>query len=100
MASNADDTAIEKANWHWRNTMRPVRFFSYDARAAIPVFFLLFHFRVYMIVLTVMIIFFFHFLEKKGLTVPAAIRSVRVWLLGQKRPGWISMRHRRTKDYG
>lgn len=98
--STAEDTAIEKANWHWRNTMRPVRFFSYDARAAIPVFILLFHFRLYMIIFNIIVLLIFHILEKKGLTLPAALRALRVWLLGDKRPGWISLRHRQMKDYG
>ena len=100
MASNADDTAVEKANWHWRNSMRPVRFFSYDARAAIPVFMLLFHFRIYMIVFTIVVILIFHFLEKKGLTFPSALRALRVWLLGDSRPSWVSFRHRKMIDYG
>ena len=31
-----EDTIEERENWHWRNSMRPVRFFMMDARAAIP----------------------------------------------------------------
>jgi len=100
MASNADETAIEKANWHWRNSMRPVRFFSYDARAALPVFALLFYFRIHMVVITLVILLFFHYLEKKGLTFPAALRSMRVWILGNKRPGHTSLKYRRMIDYG
>ena len=26
----------EKMNWHWRNSMRVIRFFTFDARAALP----------------------------------------------------------------
>ncbi len=32
----------EKMNWHWRNSMRVVRFFAFDARAAFIGIFLLF----------------------------------------------------------
>ena len=35
----------EQVNWHWRNSMRPVRFFNFDVKAAIPLFFLLFYAR-------------------------------------------------------
>ena len=38
------DTLQEKVNWHWRNTMRPVRFLAFDARAALPLPLLLVHF--------------------------------------------------------
>jgi hypothetical protein len=40
-----EDTEEEKVNWHWRNSMRPVRFFGLDARASMPFFVLLVYFR-------------------------------------------------------
>ena len=100
MSRAADDTAIEKANWHWRFTMLRVRFFNYDARAALPCFILLFYFRPHMIVIVILNLLLFHFLEKKGLTFEAALRALRVWMVGNIRPSWISIRHRRMRDYG
>ena len=70
----AEDTQIEKANWHWRNSMRPVRFFNLDARAALPFIVLLFYLRPISIILTIIITMIFKYLEKKGLTFPAAMR--------------------------
>lgn len=97
---HAEDTQEERANWHWRNSMRPVRFFGLDARAAIPFFILLFHFRVVTLVLTIMITSVFVIMERRGLSFPSSLRAFRRWLLGQKRPGWISLRRRRMVDYG
>lgn len=95
-----EDIMRERANWHWRNTMRPVRFFNLDARAALPFFVLLVYFRPITIVLALITTVVFMQLEKRGLTVPAAMRALRVWVIGQKRPAWLSLRHRRLKDYG
>jgi intracellular multiplication protein IcmT len=98
--SSVEDTEVEKQNWHWRNTMRPVRFFNLDARAGLAFFILLFYFRIHTLILTIMITFLFRFLESKGLTFPASLRAFRVWFIGDGRPGLLSYRHRSMKDYG
>lgn len=90
----------EQLNWHWRNTMRPVRFFGFDVKAIIPFCMLLFYFRTTTIVLCVVVTLFFHILDKKGLTFPAALRSVRVILFGDIRYGQPKFRYRRMKDFG
>src|SRR5690606_10790559 len=95
-----EDTLEEKANWHWRNTMRPVRFFGLDARAAIPYFVLLVYARPITIFLTVTSTIVFIMLEKRGLSFDSALRALRNWLVGQKRPAWISLRRRRMLDFG
>lgn len=95
-----DDTIVEKANWHWRNTMRPARFFNLDARAALPFMLLLVYFRPVTLFLTVVVTAVFYYLETKGLTFPAALRALRVWFIGRDRPAWFSIRHRRMRDYG
>lgn len=100
MATAADDTAIEKQNWHWRNTMRPVRFFNMDARAGIPYFALLVYARPITFMFVIISTFIFKLMEKRGLTFPAALRALRVWMLGDFRPGWLSLRHRTLKDFG
>lgn len=98
--SQADDTVEEKANWHWRNTMRPARFFGLDARAAIPFLLLLVYFRPVTIFLAVVSTILFVSLEKRGLTFPSALRAFRSWLNGQERPAWVSSRRRRFIDNG
>ncbi len=95
-----EDTQEEKVNWHWRNSMRPVRFFAMDARAAIPWCVLLVYARPWTIFLTLVITVIFTSLEKRGLSFPDAMRALRSWFVGQNRPGWIQMRRRRFVDYG
>jgi intracellular multiplication protein IcmT len=89
-----------EGDWHWRNSMKPVRFFALDARVA--VFFMLFlvHMRLFTFGLFWVMCFLFWILERKGLTFDAAIRSARTWILGANRPGLLWHRKRRLTDYG
>ena len=68
MATAQDDLEAEKKNWHWRNSMRPVRFFNLDARCALPFFILLVYARPVTFALTLLIVLFFWLLERRGLT--------------------------------
>lgn len=95
-----EDTEEERANWHWRNSMRPVRFFGLDARAAIPFFILLFHFRLVTLFLTITLTMIFMFFERRGLAFNSALRAFRSWILGQKRPGWLSYARKKMVDFG
>ncbi|MFK7838995.1 MAG: IcmT/TraK family protein [Bdellovibrionales bacterium] len=94
------DNIQEKLNWHWRNTMQTVRFFAFDARAALPLPLLLVYFRWSTLILMLGTLFFFRFLEQKGLTVPSAIRSFRSWFVGANRPGWDGIRRKKFNDFG
>ena len=93
------DNIQEKLNWHWRNSMRPARFFGVDARAAIPFLVLLVYFRPVTLFITIMTVLVFQFLEKKGLTFPAALRNLRAWIVGVNRPGYLSPFHKKFEDY-
>jgi intracellular multiplication protein IcmT len=95
-----EDTQEEKVNWHWRNSMRPVRFFAMDVRAAIPWALLLVYARPWTILFAIITTIIFTSLEKRGLTFPDAMRALRSWFVGQKRPAWIQFRHRKFIDYG
>ena len=55
-------------SWHWRNSMKTVRFFMFDAKAAGPVFLFLMHARTWTLVLFIISLFVFWTLEKRGLT--------------------------------
>lgn len=90
----------DKLNWHWRNSMRTVRFFNFDARAAMPVPILLVYARLSTILLTIASLMFFRFLERKGLTFPAAIRTFRLWAVGVERPGHLGSQQKKFTDYG
>lgn len=96
----AEDTVDAKQDWHWRNSMRPVRFFMMDARAAIPFIFLLVYFRPITIFIAVVSTTVFYMMERQGRTFPSALRAFRSWLNGQQRPAWTSMRRRRFIDHG
>jgi intracellular multiplication protein IcmT len=95
-----EDTEEERANWHWRNSMRPVRFFTLDARAAIPFCIMLFHFRLVTLIFTISLTLIFMFLERRGLTFDASLRAFRSWFLGQKRSAWLSYHRKRMIDFG
>lgn len=100
MAETTEDVQIEKRNWHWRNSMRPARFFNLDARAGAPYVLLLFYIRPVTLFITAVLTILFIVLERRGLSFPAALRAFRCWMLGQRRPGWIGYRRRKMVDYG
>lgn len=87
-------------DYHWRNTMKPVRFFMLDARVAIFFMIFIFHMRVWTFGLFVVVGLFFWFLEKRGLGFGAAMRTFRTWILGRRRPAWLWIRKRKFHDYG
>jgi intracellular multiplication protein IcmT len=86
-------------NWHWRNTMKPVRFFIFDGRAGFFLFLFIVHARQSTLVLLCVVFAYFYILERKGLTFDAALRATRVWFIGPNRPGWIFTRKRKLVDY-
>lgn len=100
MAAQQIENLQEKMNWHWRNSMRTVRFLAFDARAALPLPLLLVYARLSTLLLLITSLLFFRFLERKGLTFPAAIRNFRSWVVGSHRPGWIGVQHKKFTDFG
>lgn len=89
----------DKVNWHWRNNMQPVRFFAVDARAAIPLPLLLVYFRLTTFLLALITLIIFDQLERRGLSFPAAVRTLRSWIIGKQRPGWYFFQKKRFLDY-
>lgn len=90
-AAKEIDLLEDKVNWHWRNSMQPVRFIMFDARAALPLPLLLVYFRLSTVILTIVFLMFFRYLERRGLTFPAALRNFRSWIVGKKRPGLVGV---------
>lgn len=86
--------------WHWRNTMKPARFFRLDARAGACWVLVLVHFRKWTILAALIISVVFVLLERRGLTFASAMRSLRVWLIGQYRPGVVWTSRRKFTDTG
>ena len=85
---------------HWRNTQRPARFFSMDARSISFLLVFLVHARIWTFVLAVVVMAIFAFLERRGLTFESALRSFRCNLLGKVRPANHRRAKRRWIDYG
>ncbi len=100
MASEQIDNIQDKLNWHWRNSMRTVRFLGFDARSALPIPLLLVYFRWSTVILTIITLLIFRHLERKGLTFPAALRNLRSWITGADRPALLRPFHRKFNDYG
>lgn len=86
--------------WHWRNTMKPVRFFIFDARAGIFCMLVLVHFRLWTLGVMFLFLAIFWAFERKGLSFAAALRALRVWMVGRYRPAWIYTRRRKLHDSG
>lgn len=90
----------DQLNWHWRNNMRTVRFFALDARASLCFMVLLVYARTSTLVLTFIVTMIFYWLEKKGMTFPAAMRALRLWFVGLNRPGHASAHRKNLIDRG
>jgi intracellular multiplication protein IcmT len=80
---------------HWRNTQRPVRFFSLDARSAIFILLFMVHISMWTGILAVAMMLVFWALERMGLTFSSALRAFRSFILGPLRPA----NHRRAVRY-
>ncbi len=92
--------AIEITTWHWRDTMRPARFFMFDGRVALFIVMILAHPRMYTLVIFVAFLFFFYMLERFGISFEAAMRRFRSFLCGNVRPAHIWTARRRMVDLG
>lgn len=84
---------------HWRDTMRPMRFFGIDARASAPLLLFIMKMELSTFMLAAGTAILFTVLERKGLTVPSAIRAGRAWVAGEVRPAIPWWERRRIVDY-
>ncbi len=90
----------DAGDWHWRNTMRPARFFAIDSRAALAVILVLVHFRLWTFVLGCLTMIGFWLAERAGYDFDAVLRRGRSFVIGPKRPAVVFGSKRRLKDYG
>lgn len=84
---------------HWRNTQKPARFFIFDARAFLAVMLFLVHMRLWTFILVILLMFVFWGLERFGLTFDSALRALRCWFLGIRRPATGRTGQRYWTDY-
>lgn len=85
---------------HWRDTARPVRFFTVDARASFPLLLALMHMRKWTLGFALVVIVIFFILERFGLTLPLAMRRLRLFFIGNKRPAMVKAKKRTFLDRG
>lgn len=85
---------------HWRNTARPPRFMSLDYRAGIFLILFMMHMRLWTFVLMILVFLILFFLERRGLTLPLAMRRLRVWVSGPIRPALARVHKRDMWDHG
>ena len=85
---------------HWRNSMKPARFFMLDARAAWPVLVMLLHMRIYTMIFALFVMAVFYLLEQRGLSFFSALRAFRVWIVTKKRPNYRPSDLTRMVDFG
>lgn len=70
----------------WRNSMLPVRIYLVDARALVPVMIFILQWRLSTLYVALTGVAVFAVLEWCGLTFPAALRTVRRFVVGRLRP--------------
>jgi len=87
------------ADLHWRNTMKPAQFFALDARSATPLALVLLHARGWTFALAIITIIIFAVAERRGLTFEAALRALRSWVVGNRRPAVVFTDKRRIIEY-
>jgi intracellular multiplication protein IcmT len=91
---------MTEVDTHWRNSGKPVRFFIVDARAFTATFFFLVHARPWTFALALFVMLVFWFMERRGLSFQASMRTFRSWILGTRRPANSRRSIRRWIDYG
>jgi len=75
----------------WRNTGQPVRLLMLDARACLPILCVMAYWSWTTLYVAIIGVLFFSAISFFGLTVPAAFRLVRRWVVGPVRtavPVW------------
>ena len=83
----------------WRDTMRPVRFYVFDARLLLFCVFWIFHPAWWTTLLLVAAAIAFRIAEARGYRFHASLRAVRCRLAGV-RPALHAWRARRFVDFG
>ncbi len=91
---------MAQSSSHWRNTARPARFFSVDARACLVVLLFIVHIRLWTLLLMIGVLVLCAIMERFGMTLPVAFRRVRLFFIGNYRPALVKAAERRFIDRG
>ena len=83
---------IVSANASWRDSARSARFWIFDAAAAFPLVFMLFHIEWWTFVLALSCMFFLKVLDYYGYKIIVFLRIIRNWVSGKHKtanPWWL-----------
>lgn len=83
----------------WRETMRDPEFFWLDARLAILLLAALIVQSVFLFILLFLVIIALRIARERGLTVASALRRIRSFIAGPKRPGISAHKRRFLVDH-
>lgn len=70
---------------HWRSTMQPARMLVWDARLFPVVLLVILHFRLWTVVLAAAVLSGALLIQRRGMTIPSALRRLRAKLAGRRR---------------
>ncbi len=80
-----------KADAHWRDSARSIRFFIWDGKAAFPFVFTLMYMRIWTLVLAFLTMMFFTILNRYGFSISVFGRWLRNFVAGKRKtaiPWW------------
>lgn len=69
---------------HWRDSARPIRFFIWDGKAAFALFFVLIWPRLWTLLIAILVMIFFTFMNRYGYTPIVFFRAIRSFLAGRR----------------
>lgn len=77
---------------HWRDSARPMKFFIWDARAAIPMLLVMLHPQWWTLIAAIVAMTFFSLLNRYGFTPMVFLRWLRSTIAGPRKlavPWWM-----------
>ena len=81
-----------KAEAHWRDSARSVRFFIWDGQAVFPMVLFLMHIRIWTFVVAIVTMMFFTILNRYGFSPIVFLRWLRSFIAGRRKmavPWWM-----------
>lgn len=98
MAKKEEAEVVLIQTWHWRNSQKTPRFWRFDARVGLVILLVILFPRKWTLAVFFLVNVTFWLLERKGLSFSAAVRAMRVWLIGPKRPAYFWTDRRKMGD--
>jgi len=100
MAKTEETEVVLIQTWHWRNSQKTPRFWHFDARVGLVILLVVLFSRKWTLAVFFLVNITFWLLERKCLSFSAAVRALRVWLIGPTRPAYFWTEPRKMGDLG